>query len=121
MTHKILVVDDEEDILEMIALRLGKEGFDVVTAPSGEEALGRVADSTPDLVVLDVMMPGLNGLDVCERIRGRSDGPQPPVIFLTAKGEDFDHLQGMVRGADAYLVKPVEMTALVGEINRILA
>ena len=103
---RILLVDDEQAILTLLSYPLRKDGYDVVLASDGSEALGRFAESSFDLVVLDVMMPKLDGLEVCRRLRARS---AVPIIMLTAKSEEIDKVLGLELGADDYITKPFSM------------
>lgn len=120
MGRRILIVDDEDDILEMYSMRLQKEGYLTCTCDSGERALQELPHFDPELVILDIMMPGMDGLQVCEAIRKENVVGGPLILFLTAKSEDYDLLEGFVRGADGYLVKPVEMADLLTEVDRLL-
>ncbi len=115
--QKILVVDDEVNICELIQLYLEKEGFDVSTANDGLTAIEIFKETTPDLVVLDVMLPGADGWQVCREIRKVS---QIPVIFLSAKGETFDKVLGLELGADDYMVKPFEPKELTARVKAVL-
>ena len=114
---KILVVDDDSNICELLRLYLNKEGFDVVTAADGEEAVERFDSIRPDMILLDVMMPNLDGWQVCRRIRKKSDCP---IIMLTAKGELFDKVLGLELGADDYIVKPFETKEVVARVKAVL-
>jgi two-component system, OmpR family, response regulator VicR len=113
----ILVVDDEPNILEVVSAYLRRELYRVVTAADGEEALKQVGEHSPDLVVLDVMLPRLDGLEVCRRIRATSN---TPIIMLTARGEETDKLIGLGMGADDYLTKPFSPRELVARIKAVL-
>lgn len=115
--QKILVVDDDKNICEIIRLYLEKEGFEVVIANDGQEALDVFRDAAPSVVVLDVMMPKMDGFQVCREIRRVSS---IPVIMLTAKGETFDKVLGLELGADDYMVKPFENKELVARIKAVL-
>lgn len=115
--QKILVVDDEVNICELIQLYLEKEGFEVSTANDGLTAIEIFKETTPDLVVLDVMLPGADGWQVCREIRKIS---QIPVIFLSAKGETFDKVLGLELGADDYMVKPFEPKELTARVKAVL-
>ena len=115
--QKILVVDDEVNICELIQLYLEKEGFDVSTANDGLTAIEIFKETAPDLVVLDVMLPGADGWQVCREIRKVS---QIPVIFLSAKGETFDKVLGLELGADDYMVKPFEPKELTARVKAVL-
>lgn len=115
--RRILVVDDEPTILESVATRLEAEGFDVEVARDGPEAVELAGRLRPDLVVLDVMLPGFDGLEVCRRIQ--ADTPMP-VLMLTARVEETDMLVGLGVGADDYLTKPFSMRVLVARVNALL-
>ncbi len=113
----ILVVDDERHIVDLLRLYLEKEGFAVVSAADGQEALDRHARHDPDLVVLDVMLPKLDGFEVCREIRRRGD---TPVLMLTARDDDIDAIVGLELGADDYVTKPFNPRALVARVKAIL-
>lgn len=115
--QRILVVDDDRNICEIIRLYLEKEGFEVLIAYDGQQALEIFKEKTPSVVVLDVMMPKMDGFQVCREIRRVSS---IPVIMLTAKGETFDKVLGLELGADDYMVKPFENKELVARIKAIL-
>jgi len=117
MTHKILVVDDEEKLREMVRNYLTNEGFIVIEAADGAKAVELHQKERPDLVVLDWMMPGTNGLDVCKSIRQLGN---TPVIMLTAKTEEVDKLLGLELGADDYITKPFSLRELVARIKAVL-
>ena len=114
---KILVVDDDSNICELLRLYLEKENFTVVTAVDGEQALAAFEAEKPDLILLDVMMPRLDGWQVCREIRKKS---QCPIIMLTAKGELFDRVLGLELGADDYVVKPFETKEVMARIKAVL-
>lgn len=114
---KILVVDDDSNICELLRLYLNKEGYIPVIATDGEMALERFAAEKPDLILLDIMMPRLDGWQVCRRIRKDS---QCPIIMLTAKGELFDKVLGLELGADDYIVKPFEAKEVIARIKAVL-
>jgi two-component system OmpR family response regulator/two-component system alkaline phosphatase synthesis response regulator PhoP len=113
----ILVVDDEEPIQELLKFNLEKEGYQVVTAYDGAEALSAVEEKRPDLVVLDIMLPGVNGLEVCKELRLNSKFRDLPVIMLTAKGEEIDKVLGLEIGADDYITKPFSPRELLARIR----
>ena len=116
----ILVIDDEEDIRELLCYNLKKEGYDVYSAENGEKGLASMLANKPDLIILDVMMPGMDGIEVCEAIR-RTDGFQKTLIcFLTARNEDYRQIAGLDAGADDYVAKPVKPKVLVSRINALL-
>jgi two-component system OmpR family response regulator/two-component system alkaline phosphatase synthesis response regulator PhoP len=113
----ILVVDDEEPIQELLKFNLEKEGYQVITADDGPEALKTIEEKHPDLVVLDIMLPGMNGLEVCKLLRMNPKFSDLPVIMLTAKGEEIDKVLGLEIGADDYLTKPFSPRELLARIR----
>ena len=115
--EKILVVDDDANICELLRLYLTKEGYQVTTANDGEEGLEKFNQLKPDMVLLDVMMPRMDGLEVCRRIRKLGN---TPVMMLTAKGETFDKVLGLELGADDYMVKPFDTKEVVARIKAVL-
>ena len=115
---RILVVDDEENISYVVATAVRLEGFEVQTAEAGRSAIAQVAEFRPDLVVLDVMLPDLDGFEVCRRLRDA--GESVPVIFLTARDETEDRVKGLTIGADDYLTKPFSIEELIARIRIIL-
>ena len=118
--QKILVVDDEPDILELIGYNLARHNFDMIGVASGEEALVSVRRSLPDLVVLDLMLPGIDGLEVCRRLKNDSRAAAVPVIILSAKGEEADVVIGLELGADDYLTKPFSPRVLMARVKAVL-
>ena len=114
---RILVVDDEPRYQKLLRVNLEPEGYEIITASNGQEALDRISTHHPDLVILDIMMPVLNGIATCERIRQFSN---VPVIILTAKGEEADRVAGLNVGADDYVVKPFSATELVARVRAVL-
>ncbi|MCI9406175.1 MAG: response regulator transcription factor [Oscillospiraceae bacterium] len=114
---KVLVADDDKNICELLRLYLVKEGFQVVLAGDGEEALARFSAENPDIILLDVMMPRLDGWQVCREIRKKSECP---IIMITAKGETFDKVLGLELGADDYVVKPFETKEIVARIKAVM-
>jgi DNA-binding response OmpR family regulator len=117
MTAKILVADDEQNITKLLRLYLRQEGYEVVVARDGREALDRFSIEQPDLLLLDLMMPELSGLQVCTEIRKTSD---VPVIMLTARAEDVDKIVGLEMGADDYITKPFNPRELVARVKAVL-
>lgn len=117
---KILLVDDEEDILEFLSYNLKKEGFGIVTANNGISALKKLEKSKPDLIILDVMMPEMDGIEVCEKIREKQRYDDILILFLTARSEDYSELAGFSAGADDYITKPIKPKLLVSRVNAIL-
>jgi len=117
---RILVVDDEIYIVHILDFSLGMEGYEVVTALDGEQALERVAEQKPDLIVLDIMMPKLDGYETCKVLKSREETRDIPVILLSAKGRNVDQKTGFEVGADDYITKPFSPRKLVERINAIL-
>ncbi|HTO12716.1 MAG TPA: response regulator [Candidatus Binatia bacterium] len=120
MATDVLVVEDEPDIRSLIVHHLEREGFRCRTAGSGGEALARVRSSLPDLVVLDLMLPGMDGLEVCRRLRGDPATAGVPIIMLTAKADEVDRIVGLELGADDYLAKPFSTKELVARVRAVL-
>jgi DNA-binding NarL/FixJ family response regulator len=120
MPKRLLVVDDEPNLLRAVAVTLRAEGYEVVTARSGAEALVRVAESVPDLVVSDIRMPGVDGYQLARQLRSSPRTDLVPIVFLTAKDETTDRVAGFRSGVDAYLTKPFEPDELVAVISNIL-
>ncbi|MGD8353173.1 MAG: response regulator transcription factor [Pseudomonadota bacterium] len=118
--EKILVVEDDEDILELIDYNLTREGYLVRKVTSGEEALALARRENPDLIVLDLMLPGLDGLEVCRKLRSNSEKRRVPIIMVTAKGEESDIVTGLELGADDYVVKPFSPKVLIARIRNVL-
>jgi two-component system alkaline phosphatase synthesis response regulator PhoP len=118
--ERILVADDEEDILELVAYNLGREGYRVDCVATGEEALKRARAEMPDLIVLDLMLPGVGGLDVCKILKNDARTSGVPVVMLTAKGEEADIVTGLELGADDYVTKPFSPRVLVARIRAVL-
>ena len=114
---KILIADDEPDILEIISYNLRLEGYEVVTAKDGEEALQKAKKELPDLIILDVMMPHKGGMEVCRVLRAMPKFSQTLIIFLTALSDEFSHVKGLEYGADDYLTKPVSPKVLTTKVN----
>lgn len=116
----ILIVDDERDILDLIEYNLKKEGFVVVTAEDGEEGIEKARQVKPDLVLLDIMMPKMDGLNVIDLLRQDANLKDIPVIFLTARSDEKTEVKGLDRGADDFLTKPISTTKLVSRIKAVL-
>jgi DNA-binding response OmpR family regulator len=117
VAQRILVVDDEDNIRDLATLYLQKEGFTVDCAPNGKEAMARFGQSQPALVILDVMMPGMDGFEVCRELRRQSD---VPILMVTARGEDIDKIAGLELGADDYMTKPFNPREMVARVKAIL-
>jgi two-component system phosphate regulon response regulator PhoB len=118
--ERILVVDDEEDILELVRFHLAREGYQPVLAASGEEALKKAGREKFDLIVLDLMLPGLDGLEVAKGLKADSRTKGTPIVMLTAKGEDADVVSGLEIGADDYITKPFSPRVLTARIKAVL-
>lgn len=119
MPKKILAVDDEKHIVRLVQVNLERAGYQVVTANDGKEALQKVADENPDLVVLDVMMPYMDGFEVLQNLRRNPSTRDIPVIMLTAKAQDADVFKGWQSGVDCYLTKPFNPMELLSFVKRI--
>lgn len=120
MTKKVLIADDEPNIVISLEFLLRREGFDVLVAVDGDEALARARAEKPDLVLLDVMMPKMNGFDVCQALRADPGLAGMRVLMLTAKGRDTEVSKGLGLGADAYVTKPFSTKELVAQIRSLL-
>ena len=114
MTEKILIAEDEKEIADLVALYLENEGFEVLKCYDGTEAMRTALSSQPDLAILDIMLPGVNGLEICRRIREKHNYP---IIMLTAKGEETDKITGLALGADDYITKPFLPLELVARVK----
>ena len=117
---KILLVDDDLDILEFIKYNLDKEGFSTTAVNDGEKAIKEVANTLFELIILDVMMPNMDGIETCEKIRAMQNGAKTLIIFLTARGEDYSHIAGFEAGADDYITKPIKPKVFVSKIKALL-
>lgn len=117
---KILIVDDEIDILDLLEYNLEKDGYDVVKAMDGEEALATAAKTKPDLILLDIMMPRLDGIETCRRLRELPDMEQVYIVFLTARSEEYSEVAGFEAGADDYIAKPIKPRVLLSRIRAIM-
>jgi phosphate regulon transcriptional regulator PhoB len=120
MNNKILIVDDEHDIVDLVSYNLKKEGFRITTAVDGEQALHKIRKDKFDLVVLDLMLPGLQGVELCRIIRNDPKAADTPIIMLTAKGEEVDRVIGLESGADDYMTKPFSSRELIARIKAVL-
>lgn len=118
--ESILVMEDEEDILELLKYNLAKEGYRVTAVGSGEEGLKAVQAALPDLIVLDLMLPGVDGLEVCRRLKHDARTRPVPLVMLTAKGEEADIVAGLELGADDYITKPFSPRVLLARIRAVL-
>jgi two-component system phosphate regulon response regulator PhoB len=116
----VLLVEDERDLLALLKYNLDREGYQVRTAETGEEALRQAREDPPDLILLDLMLPAMDGLEVCRTLRSREATAQVPVIMLTAKGEESDIVRGLEMGADDYITKPFSPRVLLARIAAVL-
>lgn len=115
MSKKILIIEDEQDLVKGLKINLADEGFEIDWAENGTEGLRKAVEGAPDLIILDIMLPGMNGLDVCRDLRKRDI--ITPIIMLTAKGEEIDKVVGLELGADDYITKPFSVRELIARIN----
>jgi two-component system phosphate regulon response regulator PhoB len=118
--QRILVVDDEDDLLELLRYNLTREGYQVTCVATGEDALRSVRRQAPDLIVLDLMLPAIDGLEVCRRLKGESKTRDIPIIMLTAKSEESDIVAGLEHGADDYIAKPFSPRVLLARVKALL-
>lgn len=117
LKKKILIADDEEDILEIVQYNLQQEGYEVITAKNGDEALTKAKQAKPDLVILDIMMPKRNGVEVCQIMRSQPQFKDTLVIFLTALSDETNQVKGFDTGADDYITKPISTKLLISRVN----
>jgi len=115
MSKKILIIEDEQDLVRGLKINLADEGFEVDWAENGREGFRKAVEETPDLIILDIMLPGMNGLDVCRELRKKEI--VTPIIMLTAKGEEIDKVVGLELGADDYMTKPFSVRELIARIK----
>jgi two-component system alkaline phosphatase synthesis response regulator PhoP len=117
---RILLVDDEPDILEIVGYNLSQEGYKIVAAENGRDAIARAKKELPHLIIMDVMMPGMDGIEACEQIRKIPELQQTIITFLTARGEDYSQVAGFDAGADDYITKPIKPKLLVSKVKALL-
>ena len=120
MNFSILIVEDEEALTLLLRYNLETQGYEVETIARGDEADTRLKEGTPDLVILDWMLPGLSGIELCRRLRARPETRQLPIIMLTARGEESERVRGLSTGADDYIVKPFSVPELLARVNALL-
>jgi two-component system phosphate regulon response regulator PhoB len=120
MSARILVVEDEEALTTLLRYNLDAEGYEVETVARGDEADTRLKEHVPDLVVLDWMLPGLSGIELCRRLRARAETQHLPIIMLTARGEESERVRGLATGADDYIVKPFSVPELLARVRGLL-
>ena len=116
----ILIIEDEKDIKEIIEYNLNKEGYKTITASSGEEGLKVLTKTIPDLIILDLMLPGIDGFEVCQIVRLNPEWQSTKIIFLTARGRELDLAKGLALGADAYITKPFSNSEVVASVRELL-
>lgn len=120
LAQKVLLVDDEPDIVELLKYNLEREGYVVITALNGKDALKAAKSSRPDLIVLDIMMPGMDGVEVCNQLRAIPEFKNTLITFLTARNEDYSQIAGFEAGADDYITKPVRPKLFVSKVKALL-
>jgi len=120
MPHKIFIVEDEPDLRDTLSFNFENEGFNVSSFPDGEKCLTSIKKNKPDLIILDLMLPGINGLDVCREIRSEEENNDVSIIMLTAKGEEIDRIVGFELGADDYVTKPFSVRELILRVKVLL-
>ena len=117
---KILLVDDEPDVVEIIRYNLDKEGYKLITASNGKEALDEAKKNIPHLIIMDVMMPKMDGIEACEQLRNDMRFNETVIMFLTARGEDYSHIAAFEAGADDYVTKPIKPKVIVSKVKALL-
>lgn len=120
MSTKILVIDDEQDVLDFISYNLKKEGYTIQTAPNGLEGVKMAREYQPDLILLDVMMPDMDGIEVCRQLRGDESFDRTMIAFLTARGEDYTQIAALDQGGDDFIVKPIRPSILKSRIQALI-
>ncbi|MDX9786450.1 MAG: response regulator [Desulfobacterales bacterium] len=120
MPETILIVEDEENIVVPLDFLLRRQGYEVLVACNGEDAIDQIAKKKPDLLLLDIMLPGMDGYEVCEKIRLKPEWKDIKIVFLTAKGREVDIAKGMVLGADEYIVKPFSNVEIIEKVKTLL-
>ncbi|MDA3883709.1 MAG: response regulator transcription factor [Bacteroidales bacterium] len=120
MSYKVLIADDEPDIIEFLEYNLSKEGFIVISATNGKDAFKKALSERPDLILLDIMMPEGDGVEICSELRAHPEFEHTIIVFLTARSEDYSQIAGFEVGADDYITKPIRPRVLVARINALL-
>src|ERR1044072_5325148 len=120
MGARIMIVEDEEPLALLLRNNLGAEGYEVETIARGDDADTRLREQPPDLVILDWMLPGLSGIELCRRLRARPETKALPIIILTARGEESERIRGLATGADDYIVKPFSVPELIARVRALL-
>jgi DNA-binding response OmpR family regulator len=121
IAKRILIVEDDPSVLRATSYILEKEGYDVITAQNGLEGLKKAREDNPDLLILDVMLPGIDGFEICHNLRGEPETADLPILMFSAKGQESDKATGMKMGANDYLVKPVDRIVLLDKVAELLA
>jgi DNA-binding response OmpR family regulator len=121
MANRILIIEDDPAVLRAMSFMLEKEGYEVLTATNGLEGLNKAKGENPDLLILDVMLPGIDGFEICHRLRAESQTARLPILMLSAKGQAADKAMGLQVGANEYLTKPVERLVLLDKVKALLA
>jgi DNA-binding response OmpR family regulator len=121
IAKRILIVEDDPSVLRATSYILEKEGYDVITAQNGLEGLKKAREDNPDLLILDVMLPGIDGFEICHNLRGEPETADLPILMFSAKGQESDKATGMKMGANDYLVKPVDRIVLLDKVAGLLA
>lgn len=121
ISNRVLIVEDDPSVLRATSYILEKEGYEVITAQNGLEGLKKAKESSPDLLILDVMLPGIDGFEICHSLRGEPQTANLPIVMFSAKGQQSDKDTGMKMGADDYLTKPVDRTVLLDKVAGLLA
>jgi len=120
MSQKILIVEDEPNIIIPLQFSLEQKGYQIIVAGSGEEALEKISQDQPDLILLDIMLPGIDGYEVCENVRQNTETQSTKIIFLSAMGRDVDIARGVALAADAYIVKPFSILEVISKVGELL-
>jgi DNA-binding response OmpR family regulator len=120
MKKKVLIVDDEPNIIVPLQFLMEQNGYDVIVAPTGEAAMEAIAANRPDLILLDIMLPGIDGYQVCQSIRTKSEWQDIKIIFISAMGREVDVAKGLALAADAYITKPFAIADVVEKVNHLL-
>jgi DNA-binding response OmpR family regulator len=121
IAKRILIVEDDPSVLRATSYILEKEGYDVITAQNGLEGLKKAREDNPDLLILDVMLPGIDGFEICHNLRGEPETADLPILMFSAKGQESDKATGMKMGANDYLTKPVDRIVLLDKVAELLA
>lgn len=118
---KVMIVDDEAHIVELVRVCLEDSDYDIIEAYDGQEAVDRAKEEHPDLILLDIMLPGMDGYEVCKILKGSDGTKEIPIVMLTAKGQEVDKVKGFQAGADAYMTKPFSPLRLLTELEEVLS